>query len=704
MRVPVIRLFSIRTIVTDTVCRGRYRGSVREEAAGSLSLGGFVCMVQEGLSFSDLSKRRVASAAPTKLAVQWEVEMIDLLVLAAMLLAALGLGRPGARLIGLRMVGRLEALIFETALGLVGLSMSLFILGLLGWLRAGPVWGLILALAALGIWLLYEELRSNTQPRFKLPTLDRLEWLVLLPTGALFLFTLLLALAPTTGTGGDGSWDGLSYHLTIPKIFIEQGRIVSIPFMPITSNYPLGLQMLYVPGLMLGRTAAAQLLHFSMGLLTALAMAALAARYANWAVALLSPALFLAIPLVRHEATWPSNDLGVVLYTFLALLALINWQKIEHKPWLVLAGIMAGFACSIKLTAVFAVAPLGVVLWGLVLAKRPRRLSDWMAPSLTFGIPLLLFGSPWYIKNYVTVGNPFMPFLYGLFGGANWSAEAAERWRLYLEAFGLRSLGLAGFQVPFFILPAISVGCLLVIGFVALKKYMPVTKILLGYTLLYLALWLVAGSVTPRYALSIYPVATLLVVWFVSTFIWRSAVLRPVFYGVVALGVVIFAMPGGGARFLVQDTLPVVVGLESQENYLSRKLDSYTAYQFANAQLPDSAKFFIFPDNRTYYLNRSYIWGCPYLQAIIDYDRYDSSSDLLHELRGLGITHIIVHRPIYPHYRQLAGHEPQLIAYVDHAMRLVEGLNSLGLSEVFEANGVTIYALSDTPQAQPDNP
>jgi len=37
---------------------------------GSLSLGGLICMVREGLSFSDLSKRRVRSAAPTKPAVQ----------------------------------------------------------------------------------------------------------------------------------------------------------------------------------------------------------------------------------------------------------------------------------------------------------------------------------------------------------------------------------------------------------------------------------------------------------------------------------------------------------------------------------------------------------------------------------------------------------------------------------------------------------
>jgi len=37
---------------------------------GSLSLGGFICMAREGLSFSDLSKRQAGSATPTKPVVQ----------------------------------------------------------------------------------------------------------------------------------------------------------------------------------------------------------------------------------------------------------------------------------------------------------------------------------------------------------------------------------------------------------------------------------------------------------------------------------------------------------------------------------------------------------------------------------------------------------------------------------------------------------
>lgn len=126
------------------------------------------------------------------------------------------------------------------------------------------------------------------------------------------------------------------------------------------------------------------------------------------------------------------------------------------------------------------------------------------------------------------------------------------------------------------------------------------------------------------------------------------------------------------------------------------------AFQFANTQLPGSAKILVFPENRTYYLDRSYVWGDPFGGALVDYARCSSSTDLLDEPESLGITHMIVLRPAYSFWRQLAGHEPQLITHVEHAFELVDGLNSLGLSEVFEANGVAIYAMPNTPQAQKD--
>jgi hypothetical protein len=616
--------------------------------------------------------------------------VIDLLVMAAIFLAGLGLGRLSACLIGFKTVSRLETLIFETALGWVGLSMSFLALGVLGWLRTELVWGLILPLAALGAWFQSEPLRSKARPRFALPALSYLEWSVMVPAGALFLFTLLLALAPPSGMGM--GWDGLSYHLTTIKLFVKQGRIVPIPSL-VLSNYPMGMNILFTPGLMLGQAAAAQVLHFSMGLLAALAMASLAARYANRTVALLSPPLFLVIPLVQDEATWPMIDLGVTLYTCLALLALINWLETEDKHWLVVAGIMAGFSCSIKLTSIFGAAALGMLLLGLVLAKRPWRLISWVVPPLTFGVPLLLFGSPWYIKNYVMVGNPFMPYFYDVFGGAYWSPEANERYMLYLTSLG--------FKLPFFMLLAASVGCLLAAGFLALKtKDQPVVKMLLGYTLLWLALWLVSGSPQQRFLLPIYPVAVLLTIWLISTFTQRWAVLQPVLYGVVTLGLVV-----GLGRSIQDkgDMLAVGLGLESQEDFLSRKLYSYPAFQFANIHLPSSAKFLVFPENRTYYLDRSYIWGEPIGSAIIDYAHYNSPTELLNRLENLGITHVIVLRPAYPFWRQLVEQEPQLITHVEHAFELIDGLSSLGLREVFEANGVTIYALPDTSQAQRAN-
>jgi hypothetical protein len=618
--------------------------------------------------------------------------MIDLLLTAIILLAASAMGRIGIQLLALKTGDRLEMMIFQIALGWVGLSMSFFILGVSGWLRIESVWGLILLLTILGIWFQCEWLRPRTWSRCKLPTLRYLEWIVLLPTVALYLAILLLALAPPRGDGM--GWDGLAYHLPAIKAFIQRGQIIHQPEDRLTFAYPMGMNILFTPGLMFGHAVVAQLIHFSMGLLAALAIAVLASRYANRTVTLLLPGLFFAIPVVQKEATWPMVDLGVTLYTCLALLALINWWETEQKSWLVIAGITAGFACSIKMTAVFGVVAISLLLLSLIVVKYRRQLSHWIDPILIFGIPLLLVGTPWYIKNYLLVGNPFMPYFYNIFGGAHLTPQAYERYMLYLTSLGL--------QVPFSVLLIMSISCWLGAIFFALKtKGHPVVKILLAYTLLWVSLWFVSSSPQQRFLLPAYPVALLLMAWFVSSFTRRLAVLHTALYGAVAL---ILVLSLGKAVWANRDVLTVGLGLESQEDFLNRKLYSYSAFQFANTQLPNSAKFLIFPENRTFYLDRSYILGDPYGIGMIDYAPYHSPNELLKGLESLEITHLILLHPAYPFWRQLGKHDPQLTAYADHAFELVDGLANLGLQEVFEANGVTIYALPDTRHTQQDNP
>jgi len=64
-----------------------------------------------------------------------------------------------------------------------------------------------------------------------------------------------------------------------------------------------------------------------------------------------------------------------------------------------------------------------------------------------------------------------------------------------------------------------------------------------------------------------------------------------------------------GAWFLQQNPLPVLIGAESRQSYLERRVDHYAFYETANRQLPADARVWLI-DMRgdTYYLERPYFF------------------------------------------------------------------------------------------------
>src|SRR5262249_59244762 len=85
----------------------------------------------------------------------------------------------------------------------------------------------------------------------------------------LALLTLVPALAPPT----DLDWDGLSYHLAAPKLYLRHERLDFIAYDSHT-NFPFTVEMLYTLGLGWGDAGAAKLFHLAAGRLTALAAGA----------------------------------------------------------------------------------------------------------------------------------------------------------------------------------------------------------------------------------------------------------------------------------------------------------------------------------------------------------------------------------------------------------------------------------------------
>ncbi|MEE9185411.1 MAG: hypothetical protein V3U81_00170, partial [Candidatus Binatia bacterium] len=63
--------------------------------------------------------------------------------------------------------------------------------------------------------------------------------------------------------------DELTHHLAIPKLYVESGRILEIPFAPY-SYYPMLLDMLYTPFVKWGWDSIPKLIHGLFGFLTGL--------------------------------------------------------------------------------------------------------------------------------------------------------------------------------------------------------------------------------------------------------------------------------------------------------------------------------------------------------------------------------------------------------------------------------------------------
>lgn len=644
---------------------------------------------------------------------------LGVLLLSAMttfVLAARGLGRIFRGLSGLESEHslKIELLLWEIGLGWSLLSMCFMAFGLAGVLTTGPVWGLIVLLAGLEIRALARSRRFRRDGRFEIPDLEPMEWVALFLVVLLIVFFLVVDQAPPLGEGI--GWDGLEYQLPTIQTYVREGRIVAIPDM-VYSNYPMGFNILFTPGIMLDQLSFAGLLQFIMGLSGGLMMACLASRHISRMAALWMLPIFFAIPLVQDESTWPMVDLALTFYTVLAVAALIRWHETKHGPFLVLAGLLLGFSCSIKFTSAISVAALGLIFLGLLWSGRPRRLKDYLAPLIAFGIPLLAFGAPWYMKTYATTGNPFLPYLYDVFGGRYWSPQANERFIGNLYNLGL--------QLPLSIRAGFSLTILSVTSLVLSKAGLqPGLKIPLAFISLWLVFFLSGGPLQKRYLLPISPVVLFLLLWALSVMVvglrhgygaitkrratsnpfspsWVDRLqqkrLETTVYSIVSLIVL-----ASFIRMFVTKShlLAVGLGLEDREAFLSRRMYLYKADRFANDHLPDSATVFLFPDCRSVYLEVPFVRGDPLMQTVVDYDQFSTPMELLDALRGLGVTHIMVSYPAYEYYRILLEKEPESVAYTDHAMNLIEGLKGLGTRTLFEANDVTIYALPMMESAQ----
>ncbi len=628
-----------------------------------------------------------------------------------------------------------EEILFSLALGQGIIAYGILFLGLLGGLSKAFLLGWLFILLLFSLPYQKEWIRTLREGlRGCLFLLGGSSWVERVGAGvALFLFfgTLLGALAPPAGF----DWDGLSYHLAVPKVYLREGRIFYIPY-DHHSNFPFTLQMLFTLGLAFGPPGLAKLFHWGFFPLSGGATLLLARRI-NPKAGFLIMALLSASPALIWESTVAYVELATMGYITLSVYAFLQGWREQSPFWFILSGITAGLAVGTKTFALLPAGVLAIVLliMNLRRGKKPSK-ADGVIPSASqplspirslflYLIPLGLISSPWFIKTWWWTGNPVYPFFYSFFGGRYWSKELAllytqeqsefgtglsvasflflpwtltflsqwvvELWqeqntflaRLFQGHFYPFAKGIAPYDLP----GPIALGLLpLLIG----RKLAQPTKALLGIFFGVILCWFPLSQQS-RYLLPLLP----LLIGACAEILYRNQErenqVAPSRAESSVLWVIVFLHLGLGtinAWQWIQPMGKVALGLESQEQYLYRRLDLYPAIRFLN-QLPQEGKLLLFEETRGFYFNREYWWANPGHHTLFPYDRFHSAEEMVRWFRRRGFTYALINlRWIQRDWAK--AHWAQLI---QEAIR--EGFFQL----IFTERGVQVYRLEERSSA-----
>jgi 4-amino-4-deoxy-L-arabinose transferase-like glycosyltransferase len=322
--------------------------------------------------------------------------LLSCAALVALDLAAYGAGAGVHRLLHPAAPRSRLAVLEQMALGFLVLSCGVLALAALRALHRSLIVGAVVVLAIVGATAVFRGVRRPApSPR----------GLFVAAGGAVLLASPFLA-----AWMPDYGWDAFAYHLALPERYLFRNRIVVTPLFP-HSAFPQTVEMLYLIALSLDSGALAKLIHLQFGVLTALAVFAMA-RSASMRAGLLAVAILAADPLFNWELAVAYNDLAATLFAVLAAAAFEEWRRTNAAASLRAAAVFAGACVSVRYPAGAVPVAMAALIW---LGAPWRAWRPKLAASLKFAGAATLVLSPWLLRNLVLTGNPVSPAAQSVF-------------------------------------------------------------------------------------------------------------------------------------------------------------------------------------------------------------------------------------------------------------------------------------------------
>ncbi len=468
----------------------------------------------------------------------------------------------------------------------------------------------------------------------------------------------LIALSPPM------RYDEMTYHLSAPLLYLQNGGIVPYPEGG-TTYWMHFAEMLFTTAIQTAGLTLPRLLHLLMAGLSGLVVYLFGKRLLNKKMGVIAALLFLSVPLIGYESSTAYIDLFITAYTSAVALVLLIWWQEGNPRLFLLAGALGGIGLGIKLTA----GPLIALMAGLsliIIFKRDNKAKNFLYFSSFLGLVLLL-ALPWLIRDTIWTGDPFYPYgtmflnrisssatmPQGTLVQASIFSRAGKYFtyfydlivnstKYYHEAPG----GMAG-VLPLLALP-------LFVFLPSLNKSVKKTGLLLLLaSIIMVWIMLLVNNALMRYAMPIFPWLSICAALNIEGFLdWldinssklaKFALTLPVFLLLFSsrLPLIVRMYDNLPQRFPINYFL----GRESKEQFLSRNLPVYEAFQFIDAQEGTGHKVFSVGNEFRLY-SKARIDGIYDVKELSEnVARIGSASELAGLLERSGYDYILINQP-----------------------------------------------------------
>lgn len=420
-------------------------------------------------------------------------------------------------------------------------------------------------------------------------------------TFSLLLLSILAVINFIGVLGPETSFDALWYHLTLPKLYIQEQSIRFIPGgLLYYSVMPKLGEMFFIPSLMFGNEIWAKSIQFLFGILTTVIIYKISRRYFSLSLSLLAGLVFYSNIVVAWESTVAYIDLIRAFFEIMALWAFLNWVDAKKSTWLYLSAAMVGFAISTKLLSLGSMFIFTTLIFYSFWKEKNRHGKNIFASILVYWLLSMGIVLPWLFFSYQSTGNFVYPFFTSIYPvGTPYTLSSlphavSDFIRLFLFADDPIS------PIYLIVIPLL---------FVYFSKLKPQIKMIAYYVFLSLFFW----HITPRtgggrFILPYLPAFSILVIALLD-----QAREQKIIYKTVFLSIFLIAFLTIGYRIVTNSRyLPIILGYQTKEQFLTKHLhfsygDFYDTDGYFKRHIKPSDTVLLYGFHNLYYVNFPFI-------------------------------------------------------------------------------------------------